>query len=249
MRITKDGKYEFTRKEHGRCLLLWLTLCAGIGWIFYDSFWVMLMALPLYVVFYKLVYKYRYAQANQKLRLEFKDVMLSIYSSLSAGATLEEGIRRTFKEMSAHSGKNSRMTLELQLVCQKMDRNVPLGQCLEEMAVRCENQDMMNFAQILSMGKKQGGNMALMVRDSVEKIQHRIELSYEIEGIIGAKRGEFFFMVMIPIGVILYMRIFSAEFMSALYGNLVGGLLMTACLGVYCGAIFLGITILKIENI
>lgn len=87
--------------------------------------------------------------------------------------------------------------------------------------------------------------MAQMVRDSVEKIQRRIEMTYEIEGIIGAKRGEFIFMSLIPMGVILYMRVFSPEFMSVLYGNTVGAILMTACLAVYFAAIILGIKILR----
>lgn len=248
MRVTNEGKYEFTRKEHLKCLMVWMTLCVGIGWIFYDSFWGILVGLPLYLPFYKLAYKYKYAQEKRKLRIEFKDAMLSIYSSLSAGATLEEGIRRALKELEDHSKDDSRMVLEFTLLCQKMERNLPLGQCLEEMALRCENQDMINFAQILAMGKKQGGNMAQMVRDSVEKIQSRIEMTYEIEGIIGAKRGEFFFMALIPIGVILYMRVFSPDFMDVLYGNLAGALLMTLCLVVYVGAILLGAVILKVEN-
>lgn len=55
-------------------------------------------------------------------------------------------------------------------------------------------------------------------------------------------------MALIPIGVILYMRVFSPDFMDVLYGNLVGALLMTLCLVVYVGAILLGAVILKVEN-
>lgn len=245
MKITMEGKYQFTVKEHIKCLMLFEILCIGGGWIFYDTLLLGIFGLPLYILFYKASYKYKCTKEQSRVQLEFKDTMLSIYSSLSAGTTLEEGIRRAANEQEKGLRMDSRMALELSLVCQKMDRNVPLNQCLEEMAMRCKNQDMMNFAQILSMGKKQGGNMVQMVRDSVEKIQRRIEMTYEIEGIIGAKRGEFIFMMIIPLGVILYMRVFSPEFMSVLYGNVVGAMLMTACLAVYFAAIILGMKILR----
>lgn len=87
----------------------------------------------------------------------------------------------------------------------------------------------------------------MFVRDNVDKIQRRIETSYEIEGLIGAKRKEFLFMSMIPAAIILYMRLVSPEFMEVLYGNPVGAGLMTACLGLYIGAFCLGIRILQLK--
>ena len=125
------------------------------------------------------------------MRLEFKDVMISIYSSLSAGATVEQSLRRVWEDMERSLKPESRMLLELELVCRKMERNIPTAQCLEEMAERCRDAEIENFTQILILGKKQGGKLAMLVRDSVEKIQQRIETTYEIEGLIGAKRNEF----------------------------------------------------------
>ena len=156
---------------------------------------------------------------QKQMRLEFKDVMISIYSSLSAGATVEQSLRRVWEDMERSLKPESRMLLELELVCRKMERNIPTAQCLEEMAERCRDAEIENFTQILILGKKQGGKLAMLVRDSVEKIQQRIETTYEIEGLIGAKRNEFLFMCMIPAGIIVYMRLFSPEFMSVLYGN------------------------------
>ena len=156
-------------------------------------------------------------------------------------------MKRVLIDMERSFNAESRMVHEFRLVCQKMERNVPVGQCLEEMAIRCKNEDIHNFSQIISIGKRQGGNMVQLVRDSVDKIQRRIEISHEIEGTIGAKRGEFVFMCCIPVGIIVYMRIFSPEFMSTLYDNMIGKICMTACLAMYIFAILLGIYILRLE--
>ena len=54
-------------------------------------------------------------------------------------------------------------------------------------------------------------------------------------------------MCVIPAGVILYMRVFSSEFMEVLYGNLTGFLLMSVCLAIYGAAFALGLKILRLE--
>lgn len=92
------------------------------------------------------------------------------------------------------------MIVELDLICRKMSGNIPVVQCLEEMSRRCGDEDIENFVQIIILGKKQGNNLEALVRSGVEKIQRRIEMNYEIEGMIGAKRNEFGFMCVIPAG-------------------------------------------------
>lgn len=54
-------------------------------------------------------------------------------------------------------------------------------------------------------------------------------------------------MSMLPAAIVLYMRLFSPEFMAVLYGNPVGAGLMTACLGLYIAAFCLGIKILQLK--
>ncbi len=247
MKLTVDGNYRFTGREHIECLMLWCFLCSGFGWLFYDAPQIGILGLISYWFCYKIVYQHKVNINRKKLRLEFKDVMISIYSSLAAGATLEESVRRALADMEHSLKMDARIVEELCIACQKMEHNVPVTQCLEEMAVRCESEDMQNFSQIISIGKRQGGNMVQLVRDSVGKIQRRIEISHEIEGIIGAKRGEFVFMCCIPMGIIVYMRIFSPEFMSVLYDNLIGRVCMSVCFMVYIAAVLLGIHILKLD--
>lgn len=249
MKLTNEGAYHLTVTEHLEFVFLWMVLCAAAGWMFYDTILFSALGWPGYLIFFPKMCVYKENKYRKRMSLDFKDMMISIYSSLSAGATVEQSLKRALEDGGRSLGKKSRMVLELELVCRKMERNVPVNQCLEEMAARCQDNDIENFVQILILGKKQGSNLALLVRDSVGKIQKRIETTYEIEGLIGAKRNEFLFMCGIPAGIIVYMRIFSSEFMSVLYGNVMGALLMTVCLGCYVSAFYLGMTILKLKDV
>lgn len=248
MKVTEDGTYRMGVSDHLQYVVLWFLVCGCVGWLFYDQILFIILALPAYGLFYRKLYRLKTRKYQMQMRQDFKDVMLSIYSSLSAGTTLEESIKRALEDMKRSLPAESRMILELDIICKKMETNISVTQGLEDMALRCKNRDIENFIQVLILAKKQGGNMSGLVRDSVGKIQGRIETTYEIEGIIGAKRNEFIFMCVIPAGVILYMRVFSSEFMDVLYGNMVGMVVMTVCLAIYIGALLLGIAILKMEN-
>ena len=74
-----------------------------------------------------------------------------------------------------------------------------------------------------------------------------ILVSREIEVAISAKRLEQKVMNVIPIVLLAYMKITSAEYMSVLYGNIVGIVFMCFCLVGYVGAIYLAEQILAIK--
>lgn len=245
MRLTLKGTYKMTFGEHLMAMAAWAGISAAVSWLFYDNMLFLVLGWFIYPLFYRQLKKYTEKKYRWKMLMEFKEVMISIYSSLSAGVTVEESLQRAWKDVTGEGKKDFCMGQELELVSRKMERNIPLSQCLEEMAERCGEEDIENFTQILILGKRQGGNLAGMVRDNVEKIQRRIEMSYEIEGMIGAKRKEFGFMCLMPLGILLYMKCFSHEFMSVLYGNAQGAVLMSMCLGIYAAAIVLGLRILR----
>lgn len=247
MKLTPEGGYRLGVKAHVVFLTLWLLLCLVCGWLFYDSIRCAAAGIPMYPFFARGMKKRLEKAERRQMQTEFKDVMISVYSSLSAGATVEQSLSRALKDMERSLKPGARMIVELDLICRKMSGNIPVVQCLEEMSRRCGDEDIENFVQIIILGKKQGNNLAALVRSGVEKIQRRIEMNYEIEGMIGAKRNEFGFMCVIPAGIIAYMRCFSPAFMAVMYGYLPGALAMTACLVLYGAAIGIGWHILQIK--
>ena len=54
-------------------------------------------------------------------------------------------------------------------------------------------------------------------------------------------------MCIIPLGMVLYMRMAFPEFLTVLYGSIVGVVLMSVCLAVYGFAWRLGTKIIQIE--
>ena len=85
------------------------------------------------------------------------------------------------------------------------------------------------------------------MRDTVRDISGKIEVEKEIQTLLAARKLEFKVMCIIPAGIILYMRIAFPEFMNVLYGNVLGVVLMSICMGIYIAAYRIGQKIVDIE--
>ena len=89
--------------------------------------------------------------------------------------------------------------------------------------------------------------MIAIIRNTVDQISGKIEVKREIETLLAAKKYEYKVMSIIPYAIIAYMRLSFPEFMSYLYGNVLGIGVMTVCLLVYGSAYYLGVRILRID--
>ena len=198
-------------------LILWLALCGGVSWLFYQSWWAFLALVPAFPLFLKYRMK-----------------------------SLEISFRNARKDLEIYGQGHAMIQQEFTRICQQMDKNIPLETSLADMAKRSGDEDIRQFAEILILAKRSGGGVIQMIRESMERIQRRIETNYEIDAMLSAKKSEFRMMCLIPAGIILYMKLFSTGFMAALYHNAGGVLFMSVCLAAYLAGIFWGRKILDI---
>ena len=200
-------------------LILWLALCGGVSWLFYQSWWAFLALVPAFPLFLKYRMKEAERMRRQQMKYQFIDGMAALYSSLSAGNSLEISFRNARKDLEIYGQGHAMIQQEFTRICQQMDKNIPLETSLADMAKRSGDEDIRQFAEILILAKRSGGGVIQMIRESMERIQRRIETNYEIDAMLSAKKSEFRMMCLIPAGIILYMKLFSTGFMAALYHN------------------------------
>ena len=86
-----------------------------------------------------------------------------------------------------------------------------------------------------------------IIDNTINKMWAKYETVREIDVAISAKKLEQKVMSVIPVVLLAYMKLTSAEYMSVLYGNVAGVLFMTVCLLAYGGAIHLAGKILQIK--
>ena len=240
-------RYRLSKKEAAIVILESIAISVLISKLFFDSFWGMTASPAILLIMWKKTIEQKLEERNKKVAMEFQTMLKNVSSSLLAGFSLENAFVEAEKELKQMYGEKSYMFLELQNINKKVGVNIPLEEPLEDLAERTGMEDIYNFIDILSFAKRAGGNFVEIIDNTINKMWAKYETAREIDVTISAKKLEQKVMSVIPVVLLAYMKLTSAEYMSVLYGNVAGVLFMTVCLLAYGGAIYLAGKILQIK--
>ncbi|MCI7492299.1 MAG: type II secretion system F family protein [Lachnobacterium sp.] len=240
-------RYRLSKKEAAIVILESIAISVLISKLFFDSFWGMTASPAILLIMWKKTIEQKLEERNKKVAMEFQTMLKNVSSSLLAGFSLENAFVEAEKELKQMYGEKSYMFLELQNINKKVGMNTPLEEPLEDLAERTGMEDIYNFIDILSFAKRAGGNFVEIIDNTINKMWAKYETAREIDVAISAKKLEQKVMSVIPVVLLAYMKLTSAEYMSVLYGNVAGVLFMTVCLLAYGGAIYLAGKILQIK--
>lgn len=208
-----------------------LLLDAGIAYLFYQNWIAFLCFLPFLKVFLKMTARAKKEKEKRKMLEEFREMIGFISGALNAGYSLENAFWVAKKELGILYGTKSILVSYLERVLRKLKMNTSLEQALEEFARECQLEEAKNFAQVVAIGKKSGGNLVRIIEKSVHSICLKLETEEEITTMIAAKKMETRIMLLFPALIVLYLRLTNGEYIGVLYGNVVGAAVMTVSLG------------------
>lgn len=144
-------------------------------------------------------------------------------------------------------GKENILVQELRRMRHKMMISVPVEQLFQDLAVRSRIDDIATFASVLVIAKRTGGNVCEIFQNTWDIFCTRIDTMREIRAGVSSRRFEQNIMSVVPFGILGYVQLSFPEFLSVMYGNVIGVFFMSGCLAVYLAAWVLGKKILDIE--
>ncbi|MCI5524805.1 MAG: type II secretion system F family protein [Dorea sp.] len=222
-------------------------LLALTAWLYYREIWAVVFLIPVGILYYRMKKKECVRKKQQVFLLEFKEMIQSLAAGLNTGYSVENAVRETQKELMMVYPKEAVISKELAVMTRKLRLSMSMEQVFDEFARRVDMEDVRNFSVVFTAAKKSGGDMIAIIRNTVDQISGKIEVKREIETLLAAKKYEYKVMSIIPYAIIAYMRLSFPEFMSYLYGNVLGIGVMSVCLGIYAGAYVLGAKMVDIE--
>ncbi len=248
-------KTSLKRQDYRKCV--WkkgervkaVSLCAGVtGFLAYFFYRSILAVLPLSAIgvfAFCLIRKRKIEKGKEELAVQFRECILAVATSLQAGYSVENAFLECRLDMALMFGEEASICHELKLIRRGLDINIPLEELLADMARRSGCEEIAQFAQIFSLAKRNGGNMAEIIKNSASQIGRQIELRQEILMLLGGKKMELTIMKIMPFGILLYIDMGNPGYFESLYHNIVGVSVMSGCLGLYLGAYLLGEHIMK----
>lgn len=216
-------------------------------YVFYDSFLPAPLLIPVWLLYMKDWFEDITREKEQEFMLQFRDSIQAAASALKAGYSVENAIREAGRDIAPMYGEDTRIRIEYARMTHQLDMNMTAEDVLSGFAERTGQEDVENFVNVFSAAKKSGGDSISVIRNAVKIISEKIDMEKEIQTMLASKKLEFDIMCAVPFVIILYMKLTFGDFLSILYGNMTGAVIMSICICVYMGAYSLGRRIIRIE--
>ncbi|MCR4656387.1 MAG: type II secretion system F family protein [Lachnospiraceae bacterium] len=241
------GIYRLKPTEAARFFLEYCLIAGISAYLFYDSIWAFFILIPFSGIFLKKKRKELIAGRKKELVKEFKDMILSVSTALSAGYSIENSFIEAHKDMINLYGEDSIICEELKELLRQTELGNSIEKVLSDFSFRTDIEEIKDFSEIFSIAKRNGGDFSKMITHTVNIMREKDETEREIEVLLSGKRFEQKIMGIIPLIIIFYLRFSTGSFMNVLYHNPVGIASMSVCLVIYGFSYFLSERIAAIE--
>lgn len=218
-----------------------------MAYVFYDSLLPAPTLFPIWILYIKVWYEDISKKKEQEFMQQFRDSIQAVASALKAGYSVENAIREAGRDIAPLYGEDVRIRKEFDRMTHQLDMNMTTEDVLFGLAERTGQEDVENFVNVFSAAKKSGGDSISIIRNAVKIISEKIDTEKEIQTMLASKKLEFNIMCAVPFVIILYMKLTFGEFLSVLYGNITGAVIMSICICVYMAAYGFGRRIVRIE--
>jgi tight adherence protein B len=198
---------------------------------------------PIYI---KIARKKAQKAAKADMLSAFADALQSMAAALEAGYSMENALAETLKDLRLLYAEHSPIVREFAYMTRSISNNETAENAINGFAARSGLEDVASFAEVFSNAKRTGGDLIKIIKTTCDIISQKAQTSTEIDTMISGKRYESLIMQLVPFGILVYFRVCSPGFLDALYGNMLGAVVMSVCLAVY---LFAGKMLAKITNI
>lgn len=220
--------------------------CGAVAYAFYRSCRVFAFLSPLGLLFPFYYRKELCKKRKEKLKSEFKEGVLILAASLSAGYSIENALSVSVAELNMLYGPQGMLAAEFTDMARQISLNRTAEQVFENFAERSDIEEIRSFVQVFTVAKRSGGELVSIMSRTADSIRDKIQVHEEIRTMTASRRLEQKIMNLLPFFIILYIDMTSPGFFDLMYTTVTGRLLMTGCLAIYIVAIWLSGRILDI---
>lgn len=217
------------------------------AYLFYRSAVVWLCFLPAAFAWPYFCQRKYGEKRREELRLQFKEAMQILSSSLSAGYAVENAFAAGVRELKGLYGEDAMITREFSYFSQQLSMNRTVEELFLDFAERSGLDEVRQFAEIFAVSKRSRGEVVSIADHVVHILSERIRVQQEILTMTAEKRLEQKIMNGMPFLIVFYVDITSPGFFSPMYETAAGRLIMTGCFLTYLVSCRLSAQILAIE--
>ena len=247
MKMMDYGVYHFSKKEGITYFLLYLCLDGLVSYLFFQSGAAFVLFLPGCLVFFKGCRNRLQEQRSRQMQNQFLTGMQLVSTSLQAGYAVENAFREALGELRKIYAEDTFIVWEFRCIVSQLGLNRPMEALLLDLGQRSHVEDIRSFAEVFFTAKRTGGDLMVIIQNTVCSIRQKQETQQAIETCLAGKRMEQNMMSVIPLFMLGYVKVTSPGFLDSLYHNVAGVTVMSGCFGIYLLAYVWGRKIMHID--
>ncbi len=210
--------------------ILPLSIALGVGLAF--------AAVPLWS-------KYRVQQRTNVLKLQFRDMLEAVATSIGAGQNITESFISAYGDMRQQYSEDAFIVQELGNIVGGMNNNITIEELLNDFALRSGLEDAQSFASVFETAYRKGGNIRQVIQSTYEIINEKMSVELEIQTMTASANAELNMMLAMPVVIILMLRFMGGSFSGQ--GTLVSVMSTTVALCIFAAAYFAGKKLMDIR--
>ena len=183
---------------------------------------------------------------DKALRKQFMNLLENLSVSLAAGNTLNDSFINAKSDMLNQYSEKDMIIQELSEIISGMDNGHTLEEMMTAFGQRAGNEDIENFANVISNCYRMGGNFKDVIRKTRNIISDKIAIEEEIETKLASNKLQHNAMCLMPIILVGMLKLSSASFAANL-SSFLGVVVTTIAIAIFVSSYFWGRKIINIE--
>ena len=203
----------------------------AISYLLYKSFIFIVLTPLTYWFLNKAIINLNEKKAKKKFENEFKDFLYALSGSFSTGRHLVEALQEVNVSLSKIYSKDSQIMVEINTILLQLKlTGYDEIKVLENFKQRKPIEDVIDFVEMYKSCRDTGGDFAGVLSKGASMIAEKITIDREIEAITYQKKIEGRVIGTMPVVLLIFLNVFSPDYISPLYSGLSGRMIMTFAL-------------------
>lgn len=220
MRSLMQKKY---RKHWPRVLIMggiyFIGLCIG-GYILTEKIGISCLLASLITPFLTIEYGKKYIEKiKRNSEKQFGEFMQLVLTSVSAGKSIEQA----FSEVLEDNEKSFKLIRrELEILNRRTSMHFGFYDELIDFSAKTESRDIMNLAYAIKIAGIKGGNLPMIIRNSLAALRVKLETDNEISQTLALPRYNHKIITVMPFALVLMIKSISKDYIDVIYNTRAG---------------------------
>lgn len=228
---TDYRQYQLSTKEKINFLAVGYISVFTVLYLFYHS---IVFSMAGGLLPYLFLQKYSWLLAARRralLTTQFKDLLYSLSASIAANLRISEALEDGMEHLRIMYGDDAHMVVELKHMVKGISENRESDiRLLLDFAERSGCEDIDNFVQVYMTCRTMGGDLEKVLKSTTDILVDKMTIDREIKTLTAQKKFEGKIISAIPLIVVLFLNVFSPDYLMPLYTTAAGRLIMTMAL-------------------